>query len=90
MNEKVIIMEVKITKKIISNDKEFKIGNDVCFDLLRNNKTYEVFGIITEIEEDKFRITQVQLDKMNLYDDLVIKYTEVKDGELHLTDNGWY
>lgn len=83
-------MEVKITKTIISNDKEFKMGDDVYFDLFRNNKTYEVFGIITEIEEDKFRIDNVQLDHMRVYDELIIKYTEIKDGELHFTDNGWY
>lgn len=83
-------MEVKITKTIISNGKEFKIGNDIHFYLMRNDKTYDCFGIITEIKEDVFRINSVQLDKMNVYDELTIKYSEVKDGILRFADNNWY
>lgn len=83
-------MEVKITKTIISEDKEFKIGNDIHFYLNRNDKTYDCFGVITDIEEDVFQINKVQLDKMNVSDELIIKYSEVKGGVLHFTDNGWY
>lgn len=82
-------MEVKITKTIISEDKEFKIGNDIHFYLNRNDKTYDCFGVITDIEEDVFHINKVQLDKMNVSDELIIKYSEVKGGVLHFTDNGW-
>lgn len=83
-------MEVKITKTIISDGKAFKIGNDIHFYLMRNDKTYDCFGIITEIKEDVFQIDSVQLDKMNVSDELTIKYSEVKDGILHFTDKSWY
>ena len=82
-------MEVKITKTIISEDKEFKIGNDIHFYLNRNDKTYDCFGVITDIEEDVFQINKVQLDKMNVSDELIIKYSEVKGGVLHFTDTGY-
>lgn len=83
-------MEIKITKTIISGDKEFKIGNDIHFYLNRNDKTYDCFGVITDIKEDVFQINKVQLDKMNVSDELIIKYSEVMDGVLHFTDIGWY
>lgn len=83
-------MEVKITKTIINGDKEFKIGNDIHFYLNRNDKTYDCFGVITDIKEDVFQINKVQLDKMNVSDELIIKYSEVRDGVLHFTDNSWY
>ena len=83
-------MEVKITKTIISGEKEFKIGNDIHFYLNRNDKTYDCFGVITDIKEDVFQINNVQLDKMNVTDELIIKYSEVRDGVLHFTDNSWY
>lgn len=83
-------MEIKITKTIISGDKEFKIGNDIHFYLNRNDKTYDCFGVITDIKEDVFQINKVQLDKMNVSDELIIKYSEVRDGVLHFTDIGWY
>lgn len=83
-------METKITKTIISNEnKEFRIGNDIHFYLNRNNKTYDCFGIITEIKEDTFEIENVEIDKMKVSDKLTIQYTEVKDGILHFTDNNW-
>ena len=83
-------MEAKITKTIISNEnKEFRIGNDIHFYLNRNNKTYDCFGVITEIKEDAFEIDKVEIDKMKLSDKLTIQYTEVKDGNLHFTDNNW-
>ena len=83
-------MEVKITKTIISDEnKKFKIGDDIHFYLNRNNKTYDCFGIITEIKEDSFEINNVQLDKMNVSDTLTIKYDEVKDGVFHFTDTGY-
>lgn len=83
-------MEVKITKTIISNGKEFKIKDDVHFYLLRNGKEYNCFGVITEIKEDKFQIDNVQIDTMNVSDELTIKYTEVKDGILKHAGNGWW
>lgn len=84
-------MEVKIVKTLISNDnKEFKVGNDIHFFLNRNNKIYDCFGIITVIKEDVFEINNVQIDKMNISDELTIKYLEVKDGIIHHTDNNWY
>lgn len=84
-------MKAKITRTIISDEnKEFKIGNDVHFNLNRNDKTYSCFGVITSIEDDMFQIDNVQIDKMNVSDKLSIKYSEVKDGILHYTDNSWY
>lgn len=82
-------MEVKITKTIISGEKEFKIGNDIHFYLNRNDKTYDCFGVITDIKEGVFQINNVQLDKMNVSDTLTIKYDEVKDGVFHFTDTGY-
>lgn len=83
-------MEVKITKTIISDGKEFKIKDDVHFTLLRNNKEYSCFGIIEDIAEDTFKIYNVVIDKWDIYDKLNVKYTEVKDGILKFTDNGAY
>jgi hypothetical protein len=83
-------MEVKITKTLIANGRNFKIGDDVHFYLLRNGKEYNCFGIITDIKESEFYIEDVEIDKMNVSDTLVIKYTEVKDGKLSYTDNGAY
>lgn len=83
-------IKVKITKTITTNEnKEFKIGNDIHFYLNRNNKTYDCFGVIKEIEEDTFCIERVELDNMRIADVLTIKYEEVKDGIIHLTDNGY-
>ena len=83
-------MEVKITKTIISDGREYKIGNDIHFYLNRNDKTYDCFGVITEIEENVFKINNIQLDKMHVSDELTIKHSEVKDGIIHLTDSSWY
>lgn len=84
-------MEVKIIKRIISNDgKEFKINDDIHFYLNRNDKTYDCFGVITDIDNDDFEINEVQVDKMNVSDLLTIRYSEVKDGIIHSADNGWY
>ncbi len=83
-------MRTKITRTIISDENiEFEVGNDVHFYLNRNDKMYSCFGIITSIEEDIFQIDNVQIDKMNVSDELSIKYSEVKDGILHYTDNSW-
>ena len=81
---------VNITKTITSDNKEFKIGDDIYFHLMRNDKIYDCFGVITNINEDTFEIDNVQLDKMNVSDKLTIKYSEIKDGMLHFTDNSWY
>lgn len=83
-------MEVKITKTIISNSREFKIGYDINFTYLKNNKEYLCFGIIEDIAEDTFKISNVMIDQWNVSDILNIKYTEVKDGILRFTDNGAY
>ena len=84
-------MKAKITKTLISDEnKEFKIGNDIHFYYCKNNsKTYDFFGIITEIEKESFKINNVQIDKMNVSDTLTIKFSEVKDGIIHLADNNW-
>ena len=38
---------------------------------------------------DIIQINNVQIDKMNVSDTLTIKFSEVKDGIIHLTDNNW-
>ena len=85
-------MKAKITKTLISDEnKEFKIGDDIHFCYCKNNsKIYNCFGVITEIEDDSFKINNVQIDEMNVSDILTIKYSEVKDGIIHYTDNSWY
>lgn len=83
-------MEAKITKTIITNEnQEFKINDDIHFYLNRNDKIYDCFGVITDIDDESFEIYEVQIDKMNVSDPLIIKYSEVKDGVLHHTDNNW-
>lgn len=84
-------MEVKITKILLSNEgNEFKVNNDICFKLLRNEKEYECFGIIHDIQNDMFLIRNVQIDKMNISDTLSIKFEEVKDGIIRRTDISYY
>ena len=84
-------MAEKITKLIEDNKgKEFKIGNDIHFLLNRNDKTYDCFGVIVDIYEKGFEINKVQIDKMNVSDNLIIKFEEVNNGEINLTDNSWY
>ena len=85
-------MKAKITKTLISDEnKEFKIGDDIHFCYCKNNtKTYDCFGIITEIREDSLEINNAQIDGMNVSDTLTIKYSEVKDGIIHYTDNSLY
>lgn len=85
-------MKAKITKTLISDeDKEFKIGDDIYFEYCKTDtKTYECFGVITDIEEDLFKINNVQIDGMSVSDILTIKYSEVKDGIIYYTDNSWY
>lgn len=85
-------MEIKtvITKKLVSSEgKDFKIGNDIHFFLLRNEKKYDCFGVIKDIGENSFTITDVQIDKMNVSDTLDIKCEEVENGVIHITDNGY-
>ena len=85
-------MEIKtvITKKLVSSEgKDFKIGNDIHFFLLRNEKKYDCFGVIKDIGENSFTITDVQIDKMNVSDTLIIKCEEVENGVIHTTDNGY-
>ena len=83
-------MEAKITKTIIANEnQEFKINDDVHFNLNRKDKFYDCFGVIAEIGDEEFVIYKVQIDGMNVSDPLIIKYSEVKDGILHHTDNNW-
>lgn len=84
-------MHVNIIKTIIDdNGSNFKIGDDVCFILNRNNKAYNCFGVIKDINETEFCIKNVQIDKMNVLDMLKIKYSEVEKGIFHLTDNTYY
>lgn len=82
-------MKSKIIKKLITDEnKVFKKGDDVCFNLNRNKKEYQCFGVISDIMDNSFVIKKVQIDGMDIVGKLTIKYSEVKDGVLHLTDNG--
>ena len=85
-------MKSKITKTLISDEnKEFKVGDDIHFYYCKNNtKTYDCFGIITDIMEDKFTINHVEIDKMCVSDELTINFSEVKNGIIHYTDKGFY
>ena len=85
-------MKAKITKTLISDeDREFKIGDDIYFEYCKNGiKTYDCFGVITDIKEETFKINNVQIDKMNVSDSLTIKYSEVANGSICHTDNSWY
>lgn len=74
-------MRTKIIKIIISDEgKEFKINDDIHFYLNRENKIYDCFGVVIDINENDFIINKVQIDKMNVSDLLTIRYSEVKDG----------
>lgn len=78
-------MEAKFIKTIIdNNDKEYKIGDDVIFELLRNDKCYKCYGVITDITEKEFTITSAEIDDMCLSEKLTIRYKEVKDGIFHV------
>ena len=78
-----------ITKSIVSDDnKEFKINDDINFILCRNNKGYKCFGIIIDIYEKAFKISDVVIDGMNLSNYLTVEFDEVKDGLIKATDNG--
>ena len=89
-NEERLVMKTKIIREIIdNNNKTFKIGDDVHFTLNRNSKSYSCFGIINDIKEDGFGIENVEVDKMRVSDSLYVKYSEVKDGTLSITDNGY-
>lgn len=79
-------MEVKITKTIISQGKEFEINSRVKFVLLKNEKKYDCAGIITGIHEDKFVVCHALIDGFHVWDTLVLKYDEVEDGILYPTD----
>ena len=85
-------MEAKITKTLISDDgKEFKIGDDIHFNYCKNNtKTYDCFGVIADIDEEEFIINNVQIDKMNVSDELTIKFSEVKNGIICHTNHDCY
>lgn len=83
-------MKINITKVISdNNERKFKISDDIYFKLLRNDKIYDCFGVITDINEEEFSINNVMIDKMNVSDKLTIKYDEVKEGILEHTDSGW-
>lgn len=83
-------MEVVITKKLKSdNGIELRVGSDVFFTLCRNEKRYKCIGEITDIEYDFFIIKNVEIDQMRLCDELKIKYSEVKNGEMDYADSGW-
>lgn len=77
------MIEAKIIRKIVSNHKEFEIGDDVGFKLQRNDKIYDITGEISGIDDDGFCIKRIRLDGMSMSDALFVKFTEVKDGEMH-------
>lgn len=82
-------MEAKITRTIVDNNgKEYKIGRDVGFGLLRNGKCYTCVGVITDITEKSFTIKDVLIDRMCLGEKLIIKYEEVEDGVLESVSYG--
>lgn len=80
------MIEAKIVKKIVSNNKEFEIGDDVYFKLQRNGKIYHMTGKISGIDDDGFCINNIHLDGMRLYDELFVKFTEVQDGVMDWID----
>ena len=90
----VIILEkirAEITKKIIdSEDHEFRTGEDIGFKLNRHNKQYNCNGIIKDITEDGFKITNVVIDSMHVSDELTIDFNEVENGVLNLVSDSWY
>ena len=76
-------MKAKIIRTIIDNHgNEYKIDNDVVFELLRNDKCYTCVGVISRIGEEVFTIRNVLIDQMPVAATLTIKYEEVKDGVL--------
>ena len=84
-------MKVEIIKRLTSsNGKTYKKNDDIHFILCRNKKEYDCFGVIKDIRENEFDIVKVQIDCMHVSDKLTIKYEEVKDGIIHMTDNSWY
>ena len=83
-------MEAKITRTVVDNNgSEYKIGNDVGFGLLRNDKCYLCVGVITDITEKSFTITNVLIDRMSLCENLTIKYEEVEDGVLESVSHSY-
>lgn len=82
------MIEAKIERKIVSNNKEFKICDNTYFKWNQNGKTYEVTGNIKGIDDDGFCIDNVKLDGMNMYDALFVKFTDVQDGVLTHPFNG--
>lgn len=84
------MIEAKIVKKIVSNNKEFEIGDDVYFKLQRNGKIYRMTGKISGIDDDRFCIDNVRLDGMRMSDTLFVKFTEVQDGKMYPIDCGMW
>ena len=75
------MIEAKIIRKIVSNNKEFEIGDDVYFKLQRNGTIYHMTGKISGIDDDGFCINHIRLDGMCMSDALFVKFTEVQDGK---------
>ena len=64
-------MKINIIKQIAdNNNKTFKVGDDIHFTLIRNDKFYSCFGIIKDIKEEGFVIENVEVDKMRVSDSL--------------------
>ena len=82
------MIEAKIVKKIVSNNKEFKIRDVVGFKLQRNDKIYDITGEISGIDDDGFCINHIRLDGMSMSNALFVKFAEVQDGAMHLIDCG--
>ena len=77
-------MHVKNTKTIIdSTGHEWSTGRDVCFTLLRDGRRSTCFGVITEINDEDFTITDIELNKVRIKGTLTIKYKEVAGGNFN-------
>lgn len=84
------MIEAKIVNKIVSNNKEFEIGDDVYFKLQRNGKLYHINGKIVSIYDDGFCINNVRLDDMRMSDALFVKFGEVQDGAIQEGAINWF
>lgn len=83
-------MEAKITKILVdNNNKEYKIGNEIVFDYLKNNKEYKCFGTIVDIQENYFIIEDATIDLWDVIGDIKVWFNEVINGSIRIPDNSW-
>ena len=82
-------MQTRIIKTIISNGREFEIGHDITFLLRQKNTAKRCSGIINEIHENGFEITNAKVNEVNIPLDLFIRYSDVVDGELNIIGCIW-